>query len=117
VINHYADIDEGFEVFDDDLERRSAEARFLKQRNPIEIPIPGGSFEVKKLTAIHLTGSARPGRYQISHPFDFEEGYLEAQGIAREVQTPGPLKTRTLSAILRWSNYGRNPTIFTVNGQ
>lgn len=108
MINPYADIDDGYEVFDDDQQRRTAEARFLNQC--FHISIPGGSFEVTRLTTIHLIGQARPGRYDISHPFDFEEGYLEAWGIEYQVGVP----RRTIKANLRWSDYGRNPALLTV---
>lgn len=97
-MNHAADIDEGRAFFDDEQQRRSAEARFLSQSN-LTFPFSSGLLEVRKVTDIHLVGSLRPGIVESHHPFDFEEGYLEGMD-------PFPLT-------LRWTDYGRD-TDWTV---
>lgn len=105
-MNHYADIDEGFEVFDDERERKDAESFFAANPHLTSFVTERGLFTTREVTLIHLIGSLRPGCSKPSHPFDFEEGCLEAKGLPTWVIVPdNPWETT-----LRWTDFGKTFT-------
>ena len=105
-MNHYADIDEGFEVFGDERERRDAEAFFTANPHLTSFVTERGLFATCEVTFIHLIGSLKPGRSKPNHPFDFEEGCLEVKGLPTWVI----VKDFTAAAILRWTDFGKTFT-------
>lgn len=101
-MNHYADIDEGREVFADMKERADAEAHFRSHPGDARITLDGVTVTPCSITTIILTGSLRLNhRTAKLHPFDFEEGYLEATGTRSSEHGP-----QYCSAVVRWSDYG-----------
>jgi hypothetical protein len=98
-VNHQADIEEGFEVFDDERERNAAEVHFLNHPSLVTFKVKDRDFTAKTVRTIHLVGSSRTGGTP-SHPFDFEEGYIAANGSFGDLP---PL----FAIEVRWSDYGR----------
>lgn len=102
-MNHYADIDEGREVFQDETERIAAEAHFRNNPREAHITMDGVTVIPVSINTIMLTGSLRTDhRIAKPHPFDFEEGYMELTGIRN-----GDHGAQYAIAVVRWSNYGK----------
>lgn len=102
-VNHFADIDEGVEVFDDQKERERAENKFRRFPSTARVSIDGDAFTPTDIHQVILLGSPRSGHAQPGGLFDFEDGYLEATGYFEG--SGSPLRQRIT---IRWSDYGRN---------
>ncbi len=98
-MNHQADIEEGFEVFDDERERQDAERLFQRYPSRITFKAEDRSFTAATVRTIHLLGSSRALGKPV-HLFDFEEGYVAAEGTF----TGSPV---AVSVEARWSDYGK----------
>jgi len=98
-VNHQADIEEGFEVFDDERERKAAEVLFQNRPSLVTFKVKDRDFVATSVRTIHLVGSSRTGGTP-SHPFEFEEGYVAAKGSFGNLP---PL----FAIEARWSDYGR----------
>lgn len=102
-MNHFADIDEGLGVFDDENERQATETRFRSNPKLAAIALDGVDFIPRTVKAIHLVGSLRRDRkVEEPRPFDFEDGYLEAMGLFKDGRT-GAIP---ISILVRWSDFG-----------
>lgn len=88
--NKFADIDEGFDAFEEEKQRELDERRFEQESSwsvGKHTYLVGG-----QVTHVILKGVCRV-RERATNPFDYEEGYLELtrQGVTRSI---------------RWTDYG-----------
>lgn len=102
-MNYFADIEEGFDVFDDERERKASEALFQKQPALVTLKVEERDFYVASVNTIHLVGSTRAVGPAPIHPFDFEEGYFAATGHFKKPYGMSLAHT----AEVRWSDYGK----------
>lgn len=104
-MNHFADIVDGVEAFDDEKERQAAEVKFRENPAYAVVMLDNVLFEPSTVKTVHLLGSLRHDRRTtVPQPFDFEEGYLEATGLFVDGRT-GKIP---VDVAVRWSDFGQN---------
>ena len=116
-MNHYADIEEGLDTFDDEQERSEAEGVF--RDNPEFIKVVYGedsdlTFTATAVQIIHLRGDRKPGleppKWGSPAPsiFDYSEGCLVARG---HVILPRGINLGDHVLEIRWSNFGKEQQV------
>lgn len=94
-VNHYQDIDDGLEEFEENKDRQEAEERLRQRPALFDRMVSGDPFCATVIQELMLIGP-RTGRDD--HPFSFESGYANVVGVHRQ---------RAKVLAFRWSENGK----------